>query len=114
MLGETYLVALVDELMRPRYQLQTVDVVELGRHLAAKEPARPARTHRPRVNVLGIRPHEIAKGALVRDLLRPGDHPDLVDGADLGAEAAVDAEDLAVDDRREDEEVKDVAAGLPH
>lgn len=48
------------------------------------------------------------------DLLRTRHHADLVNGSDLGAQAPVDAQDLAVDYRRQDEEVKDVAAGLPH
>lgn len=47
------------------------------------------------------------------DLLGAGDDSDLVDGADLGAQAAVDAQHGAVDDGGEDEEVKDLAAGLP-
>lgn len=48
------------------------------------------------------------------DLLGPGNDADLVNRSDLGTQPAVDAEDLAVDDGREDQEVEDVAASLPH
>ena len=49
----------------------------------------------------------------MRDLLRASDDADLVEGADFGAEAAVHAEDFAVDDGGQDEEVEDLAAGFP-
>lgn len=49
----------------------------------------------------------------MRDLLRAGDDADLVESADLGTETAVHAEHFAVDDGGQDEEVEDLAAGLP-
>ena len=50
----------------------------------------------------------------MRDLLGTGHDADLVEGANLGTQAAVHAEDFAVDDGGEDEEVEDLAARLPH
>ena len=47
------------------------------------------------------------------DLLVPLDEPDLVQGPDVGREAAVDAEDLAVDERGYGEHVKHLAAVAP-
>ena len=47
------------------------------------------------------------------DFLRASYDADLIQGADFGAQAAVDAEDFAVDDGAEDEEVEDLAAGFP-
>ncbi len=44
---------------------------------AAKEVAGATRADSPAVNVLGVGPHQIAVGALVRDLLCPVDGPDL-------------------------------------
>lgn len=54
-----------------------------------------------------------AKCTLVRDLLRPCDRPDLVDRPDVGAEPAMDAEHLPVDEGAEREVIKHLAAGLP-
>src|SRR3569833_441072 len=111
---KTYLVALVDQLVGTRDGLETIDVVELGGHLVPKEPACSARAASPRVDVFGLAPHEVADGALMRYLLRTRHDPDLVDGPNLGRQPAVDAEDGAVDDGGQDEEVKHLAAGLPH
>ena len=48
------------------------------------------------------------------DLLVPLDESDLVQSPDVGREAAVDAEDLAVDERGDGEHVKHLAAVAPH
>ena len=47
------------------------------------------------------------------DLLRASYDADLIKGADFGAQAAVHAEDFAVNDGPEDEEVEDLTAGFP-
>ena len=49
----------------------------------------------------------------MRDLLSTSDNADLVDGTDFRAETAVYAENLAVNDGTENEEVEDLATGLP-
>lgn len=108
-----YLVSLVHELMRTSNELEPVDMVELGSHLVAKQPPGAARADSPRLDVFRVRPHQVAEGALVGDLLGAGHDADLVDGADLRAQAAVDAQDLAVDNGGQDEKVKDLAARLP-
>lgn len=100
--------------MCSRDQLQAVDVVELRRDLVTEQPPSTSRTDRPRLNLLGVRPYEIAEGSLVGDLLCPCHHTDLVDRPDLRAQSSVNAEELAVNDRRQDEEVEDVAASLPN
>lgn len=48
------------------------------------------------------------------NLLSSGYDADLVEGADLGGQASVNAENLAVDDGGEGEKVKDLATGLPY
>ena len=48
------------------------------------------------------------------DLLVPLNEPDLVQGPDVGREAAVDAEDLAVDEGGDGEHVEHLAAVAPH
>lgn len=50
----------------------------------------------------------------MRNLLGTSDNPDLVDRANLGTEASVDAEDLAINNGGKHEEIKDLAACLPH
>lgn len=48
------------------------------------------------------------------NLLRASNDPDLIDSPDLGTQAAVDAEKLAIDDGSENKEIEDVAARLPY
>ena len=47
------------------------------------------------------------------DLLGPSDDTDLIKGPDLGTQAAMDAEDFAIDDGSEDQEVEHLAATFP-
>ena len=49
----------------------------------------------------------------MRNLLSAGNHTDLINGTDLGAQTTMDAENLPIDDGAEDEEVEDLGAGFP-
>ncbi len=93
--------------------MQTVDVIEFRRNLVAKEPTCTSWGNRPRVYIFRIAPDQITKGAFVGDLLGSSDDADLVQGAYFGRQAAVNAEDLAVNNGGKGQEVKDLAAGLP-
>ena len=99
--------------MRPSYGLQAVDVVKLGGNLVAEQPAGAARAHGPGVDVLGIAPYQVAEGALVRYLLGSRNDADLVNGPDFRTQPAMHTQDGAVDNGGEDEEVEDLATGLP-
>ena len=109
----SYLVTLIDKLVSTGNQLQAIDVVELGCDFITKEPTSTARRNSPGLNVLGITPNKVTESALMRNLLSTSNNTDLVDGADLRAEATVNAENFAIDDRSKDEKVEDLAAGLP-
>ena len=63
--------------------------------------------------MIGVRPHQIAEGSLVRDLPQPINHPHLVDGLDIRRQTTVDAEDLPLDYRAEWEVVKEVRGVAP-
>ncbi len=112
--GWAYLVTLVDELVGTRNELKAIDVVELCSHFVPKQPAGTTWRYSPCSNIFRITPYQIAEGALVGDLLSSSDDADLVEGADLRTQAAVDAENLAINDCAEDEEVENLTAGFPH
>eukprot|EP00961_Rhodomonas_salina_P141379 1903451-Rhodomonas_salina.2 len=97
-----------------RNQLDLVGLVELRRDVSSKQVPSAARAQAPAVNVLGVRPHEVAHGPVVRDLLLAVYRADLVERVDGGRESAVDAEDLAFDQRREREVVEHFCAVSPH
>lgn len=88
-------------------------MIKLRRHLVAEQPSGAAGTDCPRLNVFGVGPDEIAKGSLMGNFLGASNNPDLINSPNLRAQAAVDAEDLAVNDCGQDQEVKDLAARLP-
>mmetsp|Transcript_33163 Transcript_33163/g.105757 ORF Transcript_33163/g.105757 Transcript_33163/m.105757 type:complete len:344 (+) Transcript_33163:85-1116(+) len=110
---EHVLVPLHHQLVRARDQVDRVGRAELGDHVAAKEVARASRRQAPPVDVLRVGPHQVAHRAVVRDLLLPVDDADLVEGVDGGGEAAVHAEDLVLDQRRERQVVEDLCAVPP-
>lgn len=89
-------------------------MIELCRDLAAKQPSSATRADSPRVDVLRVRPDKVAEGSLVGNLLGACDDADLVDGANFGGKAPVYAQDLTVNDGRQHEEIKDLAARLPY
>lgn len=70
-------------------------MVETLHDVGAEEEARAARGKAPAVDLVRVRPEEIAHGAFVGDFLFAIEEADGVDGFDEGGEAAVDAEDGA-------------------
>lgn len=88
--------------------------IDLGRHFVAEQPPSTSWRYGPGVDFFWVAPDQVAESAFVRNLLRARHDSDLVEGADLGGQAAVDTQDFAVDDGGEGEEVEDLAAGFPH
>ncbi len=82
-------------------EFQAVDMVEQCRDLGTKHPTGSTLRRSPLFNILGIGPHEVAKGTLVRDFLVAVEQADLIDRGEARGKAAVDAEDPVVDDCRE-------------
>jgi hypothetical protein len=105
-----YFVALINKLMSPRNELQSINMVEFRGNLIAEKPPRATWRHSPRFNVFGITPYQIAKSAFVGNLLCSSNDSDLVHCADFGTQTSVDAEDFAVDDSCEDEEIENLTA----
>ena len=109
----TDLVPFVDELVSARDEIKVVDMIELAGDLVSKEPASTTRRDGPGTDIFRITPDQVTEGAFMRDLLGTGDNTDLVEGTDLRAQAAVNAEDFAINNGAEDEEVKDLSTCLP-
>ena len=89
-------------------------MIELAGDLVSKEPASTTRRDGPSTDIFRITPDQVTEGAFMRDLLSASDDTNLVEGTDLRAQAAVNAEDFAVNNGAEDEEVEDLSTGLPH
>jgi hypothetical protein len=88
-------VALLHQLVGAGNQLQSVYVAEVVRHSRSEHPSRTSCVYRPVLDVLGVRPHQVAERPFVGDLDLAVDGAHLVDGLDLGAESAVHAEHLS-------------------
>mmetsp|Transcript_20571 Transcript_20571/g.52340 ORF Transcript_20571/g.52340 Transcript_20571/m.52340 type:complete len:241 (-) Transcript_20571:499-1221(-) len=101
LVGEHVLVALHHKLVGARDEVDGVGRVELRHHIATEQVPRATGGEPPAINVLRVGPHEIAHRSIVRHLLLAVDDADLVERVDGGGEAAVHAEDLVLDDRRE-------------
>lgn len=107
--------ALLHELVRAADELYAVGLVKLLDSILAKEEPRAARRDAPVGDaVVGVGPQELAHGAVVRHLLLAVEGADVVEVVDARGEAAVDAEDLAVHERRERHVVEELRAVAPH
>ena len=108
------LVPVLHHLVGPADQIQIV-LVEKGADDVLPEGEGDAPVVLPpAVDLLvGIGPDDVAEQAGVGDVRRALDVVDLLEGGQLRAETAVDAEDLLVDDGTAREAVEDVREGLP-
>ena len=70
--------ALLHELVAPADERQAVDGVEFRRDQRAEEPSCTTRGHAPGLNLLGVGPHQVAEGALVRNLAEAVNRADLL------------------------------------
>lgn len=100
--------------MRTSDELEAVHVVEFGCYLVAKQPPGPTRGHGPSSNVFRVGPNQVTESAFMRNLLGTGNDTDLIEGANLRAQATVYAKNFAVNDCSEDKEVEDLTACLPN
>lgn len=92
-----------------------IDGQELLNHLSAERVASAAGREGELVLFrVRVGPDEVGHGSLVGDLAEAVDDFDLVDAVDGGREAAVDAENLVVDDNTEGEEVEHVGEVVPN
>ena len=108
------LIALLAELVRAEDVVHFVDVEEFFDDLGAEGVAGASGRERELVPLrVRVAPDQVCHGALVRDLPEAIDDFDLVDAVDAGAEAAVHAEDLVVDDDGQGEEVEHVGEVVP-
>lgn len=108
------LVSLHDELVGATDHLDVIGGVELRHHVATEQVSRPPGGHAPALGVLRVTPEQVTHGPVMRHLLLSVNGPDLVQGLDAGAQAAVHAEDLSVNDGGEGEVVEDLCAVSPH
>ena len=109
----SYLEPLVDQLMRPCDQLETIDMIKLAGHFIPKQPPSPSRTNRPSPHIFWVTPDQIAEGTLMWYLLCSCNDSYLIQGPYLRRKATMYTEDLPIDDRAEDEEIEDLTARFP-
>lgn len=82
--------------MGQRMLSKSDDSAYLISNLGAEQPAGTSRTDCPGVHILGIWPHKITKGPLVRNLLVAFDGSDLVQSLDVRWKTTVDTQDLLI------------------
>jgi len=99
--------------MGSRYELQVIDAIEFSRHLGPKVHARATVSDRPSVDVIGVRPHQVTEGTLMRKLHASINEIDLIKCFDFWRKSAMNAKDLAFDEGCNAEIVEHFAAILP-
>jgi hypothetical protein len=73
-------------------QVEAIQVVELSRNFAAKQPTSAAGWQSPVLNVLGVRPHQVTERSFVRNFDASLKKSDLVECLNVGRQTSVDAE----------------------
>eukprot|EP00211_Chloroparvula_japonica_P017738 CAMPEP_0119131886 /NCGR_PEP_ID=MMETSP1310-20130426/10845_1 /TAXON_ID=464262 /ORGANISM="Genus nov. species nov., Strain RCC2339" /LENGTH=298 /DNA_ID=CAMNT_0007122483 /DNA_START=176 /DNA_END=1070 /DNA_ORIENTATION=- len=102
------------ELVGPHDEFEPVGVVELLADVLPKGVPRSTGGDAPAVALIGVAPQEVAHGAFVGHLLEPVQLVDAIYGLQRRAEPRVRAEELALDERRQGQEVEQVRDHLPH
>jgi hypothetical protein len=74
-----------------------VIAIELFDACLTKEVARSSWRDRPALDLIRIRPHQIAHGSIVRYFLSPIDSFDIIDVGCVGRQPPVHAKDLVID-----------------
>jgi hypothetical protein len=88
--------AIHHQLMSSGNQVQVVNVIELRRDFRAEKPPSTAGRNSPGVDIVRVRPHQIAVSTLVRDLLPAFDEAYLVQSLNVGRETAVHTENFSL------------------
>lgn len=107
------LVALLDELMCATNKVKLVDSVEFGSDAVAEKPTSAARRYCPCSNIFRVGPHEVAECSLRGDFLASVNGSDLIQGANVRGQAAMNAKNDAVYEGGDGEIIKDLTAVLP-
>mmetsp|Transcript_19392 Transcript_19392/g.56728 ORF Transcript_19392/g.56728 Transcript_19392/m.56728 type:complete len:305 (+) Transcript_19392:329-1243(+) len=110
----TPIVAVHDQLMGPADQIEAVLVIPLLRNVLAEGESGPAGADAPAAPFVRIAPEEVAHGSLVGHLLHSIQLPHVIERIDGRAEAAVEAKDAVLHERRQGEVVEEIREHLPH
>lgn len=113
MYREPVLVAFHHELVSSADEGEVVDTAEFLGDLPTEEVPSSTAVDSPVIDILGVRPHEITEGSFVWDLDLAIDGPDLVDGAHVGGEPTVHAEDSSLHQCGEWQAVEDFHEEAP-
>ena len=110
----TPIIPLHHQLMRPRHKRQPIIVIKRLTDILPKRIPRSSRADPPPTPIIRIRPQQVAHGPFVRHLLDPVERADVVQRVDRRRKAAVQAEDLVVDERGQGQVVEEVGEEFPH
>lgn len=110
---EPVLESIHDKLVSTSHQIDVINVVKLAGHLGSEQPTGTTRRQSPGFDVLGIRPHQVAEGTLVRNLHSSFNQADLIKRLDIGRETTVDTEDFTFDNGTNTEVVENFGAVFP-
>jgi hypothetical protein len=88
-------------------------MVELSSHLGSEQPSGTSRRHGPGLDILRIRPHEIAEWAFVRDFHSSVDKSNLINCFDFWRKTSVNTENFSLNNGTDAEVVENFCAVFP-
>ena len=100
--------------MGPAYQVNFVLAIEFLNNVAAEKEACTSGGDAPAGCVIRVRPHEIAHGSVVGNLLLSINRSNLIKSVDRRTQSTMDAEYFVINDCRKSQVVKNVSAIPPN
>lgn len=73
-----------------------------------------SRTDSPVLNIIRVRPDQIAEGAFMRDFLGSRNYSNLIQCSDLRTQTAMNTQHRAINDGTQSHEIEHLTASLPH
>mmetsp|Transcript_51215 Transcript_51215/g.100590 ORF Transcript_51215/g.100590 Transcript_51215/m.100590 type:complete len:356 (+) Transcript_51215:249-1316(+) len=110
----TPIVSIHDKLVCSCDEFQSVPVVELLRNVLPECVPSASGGYAPPLPVVWVRPKKVTHRSFVRNLLKPVEGPDGIDGVHRWGEPAVVTEDLTLDDRSQRKKVETISEVMPH
>lgn len=103
-----------DELMSSRNQVDSILSVEFLDDLTTEEVTSATRRHHPSGDIIGVTPHQVAHGTVVRNLLFTVDLADFIQSGDRRGKTTVHAENPFVNNSSQGQKVEDFSAVAPY
>ena len=95
-------------------EIYVILMVEFVNNVSTKEISSTSRADTPSADVIGVAPHKVTHGSIVRHFLLTVEATDFIQGVDGGRKTSMNTKDFVVNDSCEGEIVENLGAVSPY